>query len=142
MNIANLLIRSAKNFPDLPALAHGTEITATYRQFSDQAAALAGALLNEYALKKGDRVALIMKNHPEYWVALFALWQAGLVAVPVNAKLHISEFDYILENSGAKLCFATSDLASALRDLKSDAKIIDISDPEYNNLKNSAPIAV
>jgi acyl-CoA synthetase (AMP-forming)/AMP-acid ligase II len=41
---------------------------------------------------------------------LFAIWHAGLTAVPMNAKLHAKEFAYILENSGAKACFATPDL--------------------------------
>src|SRR5439155_8608331 len=39
-----------------------------------------------------------------------AVWHAGLTAVPMNAKLHQREFAYILENSGARLCFATPDL--------------------------------
>ncbi len=95
MNIANLLTKTACTFPDLPALAHGMEFTHSYREFADQSAALAGALVSEFGLEKGDRVSLIMKNHPEYWVALFAIWQAGLVAVPINAKLHLNEFKYI-----------------------------------------------
>src|SRR5260221_13352530 len=53
-----------------------------------------------------------MKNCPEYYEILFACWHAGLVAVPMNAKLHAKEFAYILENSGAKLCFTTPDLES------------------------------
>ena len=49
----------------------------------------------------GDRVAIVMRNRPEYLEALFAIWHAGLVAVPVNARLHRDEFAYILEHSGA-----------------------------------------
>ena len=55
-----------------------------------------------------------MKNCAEYHEVLFACWQAGLVAVPMNAKLHPKEFAYILEDSGAKACFVTSDLAAAI----------------------------
>ncbi len=134
MNIANLLVRTAKIFADYPALAHGKDITATYREFADQSAALAGNLLEKYDLEKGDRVALIMKNHPEYWISLFAVWHAGLVAVPVNAKLHISEFSYILENSGAKLTLATPELATELAAL-GGARILDISTPDYADMK-------
>ncbi|MBT4090569.1 MAG: long-chain fatty acid--CoA ligase [Deltaproteobacteria bacterium] len=140
MNIANLLTRTAYTFPDLPALAHGMDITATYREFADQSAALAGALVNELSLEKGDRVALIMKNHPEYWVALFASWQAGLVAVPVNAKLHLKEFRYIIEHSGARLCFATLELARELKNLSNIVKVIDTSDPDYSKLKTHSPV--
>jgi acyl-CoA synthetase (AMP-forming)/AMP-acid ligase II len=55
-----------------------------------------------------------MKNCPEFYEVLFACWHAGLTAVPMNAKLHPKEFAYILEDSGAKACFATPDLESAL----------------------------
>lgn len=135
MNIAKLLTRTARTFSDLPALAHGTEITATYREFATQSAAIAGALLDEYNLKKGDRVALIMKNHPEYWIALFGIWHAGLVAVPVNAKLHVTEFDFILDNSGASLCFITNDLREPLKGLKSTTPLLDVSGAKYKNFK-------
>lgn len=142
MNIANLLHRTATSFPDYPALAHGTDITASYREFSDQSAALAAGLMQHYDLKKGDRVALIMKNHPQYWISLFALWHAGLTAVPVNAKLHISEFEYILENSGARLSIATPELAESLATL-GEVAVLNIEDPLYQDLKTgpSMPMA-
>jgi len=59
----------------------------------------------KFNLKAGDRVALAMKNCPQYWEMLFACWHAGLTAVPMNAKLHAKEFEYIVENCGAKACF-------------------------------------
>ncbi len=142
MNIANILSRTARTFASLPALAHGTEIVADYRQFDNSAAALAGALRGKYNLQKGDRVALIMKNHPQYWIALFAVWRAGLVAVPVNAKLHITEFQYILENSESRLCITTPELGDQLANIKNAPPILNISDPEYPALLNHAPLAL
>jgi len=136
MNIANLLKRTARTFPNRAALAHGKEITATYQEFDKQSSAIATALVEKYKLKKGDRVALIMKNHPEYWVALFAVWRAGLVAVPANAKLHISEFQYILDDSESKLCFATPELSAGLKALNGDYPIVDIASAEYEDLKS------
>jgi long-chain acyl-CoA synthetase len=65
-------------------------------------------------LKRGDRVALAMKNCPEFYEVLFACWHAGLTAVPMNAKLHPREFAYILENSGARACFVSPDLQAAV----------------------------
>jgi long-chain acyl-CoA synthetase len=50
-------------------------------------------------LSPGDRVAIVMRNRPEYLEALFGIWHAGLVAVPVNARLHRDEITYILEDS-------------------------------------------
>lgn len=146
MNIANLLERTATTYPALPALAYGKEIVATYREFADQVAGLAGALRGKYGLDAGDRVALIMKNHPEYWIALLAVWRAGLVAVPVNAKLHISEFRYILENSDSRLAFATAELADQLTPLVDELPaldaIISVQDDSYQALKTEGPLAL
>ncbi|GLQ05226.1 AMP-binding protein [Sneathiella chinensis] len=139
MNIANLLTRTARNYPTYPALAHGTSTVATYREFEAASAGLAGALLTECGLQPGDRVALIMKNHPQYWIALFAIWRAGLVAVPVNAKLHLTEFDYILQNSDSRLCFATPELAKELAGLTSAPRIVDITSAAFERMKQQAP---
>ena len=69
---------------------------------------MAGALRNHFGLVEGDRVALFMANCPQYVELLFACWHAGLVAVPINARLHPRELQYILENAGARLCFVTA----------------------------------
>ena len=55
--------------------------------------------MTEFDLSPGDRVAIVMRNRPEYLEAMFAIWHAGLVAVPVNARLHRDEITYILEDS-------------------------------------------
>jgi len=81
---------------------------------AERVARLAAGLGQKLNLGRGERVALAMKNCPEYYEILFACWHAGLTAVPMNAKLHAKEFAYILENSGAKACFATPDLQGAV----------------------------
>jgi acyl-CoA synthetase (AMP-forming)/AMP-acid ligase II len=80
-------------------------------------AQLAGTLTHRYGLLPGDRVALAMSNSPEYVEILFALWHAGLTAVPMNAKLHQREFAYILDNAAARLCFTTPDLVDTVAPL-------------------------
>jgi long-chain acyl-CoA synthetase len=114
MNLAHLLLRNARLRPDAPALAVGTLAVRSYGELGDRVARLADGFLRKLKLGKGERVALAMKNCPEYLEVLFACWHAGLVAVPMNAKLHAKEFAYILENSGARACFVTPDLESAI----------------------------
>lgn len=114
MNLAHLLYRSARWQPERPAIALGRQVVRTYGALASRVSRLAFSLRNALGLAPGDRVALAMKNCPEYHEVLFACWHAGLVAVPMNAKLHPREFAYILENSGAKLCFTTADLESAV----------------------------
>src|SRR6185503_7512468 len=114
MNLVHLLLRSARWQPDRPALAVGKRPVRTYREMASRVAKLASGLTHQFNLKKHDRVALAMRNCPEFYEILFACWHAGITAVPMNAKLHPKEFAYILENSGAKLCFVTPDLQSAV----------------------------
>ena len=61
--------------------------------------------------RPGDRVAIAMTNRPEFVEAQFATWHAGLVAVPINAKLHSDEFKYIVDQSGAALILTSPDIA-------------------------------
>jgi len=61
--------------------------------------AAAAGLRDDFGLSPGDRVAIVRRNRPEYLEALFAIWHAGLVTVPVNARLHRDEIAYILEHS-------------------------------------------
>ncbi len=112
MNLAHLLIRASRIWPDAPAICHGMELHATYRQFASRAASIGAALSTEYGLHPGDRVGIIMKNRPEYLEALYGIWFAGLAAVPINAKLHQRECEFILEDSGARLCIVSAELES------------------------------
>lgn len=113
MNIATLLFRAGRSHGDRPALALGRHLLADYATLAERVARLAGGLL-AFGLEPGERVALVMTNHPSYVEALFAIWHAGLAAVPVNAKLHPQEIGYILDHSDARLCLASPDLADSL----------------------------
>jgi len=114
MTMSELLQRVAGAAGNRPAIAHGDQVLWDYKHLASRAAVLAGNLIQHYGLKPGDRVALAMKNCPEYIEILFGIWWAGLAAVPMNAKLHPLEFSYMLEHSGSKLCLVTADLASGL----------------------------
>ncbi len=105
MNIVQFLLQNARRLPNQPAIATGDRVVHSYASLSLRAARLASGLISKFNLKAGDRVAFAMKNCPEYWELLFACWYAGLAAVPMNAKLHAKEFEYITGNSGARACF-------------------------------------
>ena len=110
MNIANLLFASARRLPQAPAVALGPRTVLSYGELAARAAQLSAGLRTKLGLQPGERVAIYMQNCIEYFEVLFALWHAGLVAVPVNAKLHPRELAWILENSGAKACFANGNV--------------------------------
>ncbi|OGA42855.1 MAG: AMP-dependent synthetase [Betaproteobacteria bacterium RIFCSPLOWO2_12_FULL_65_110] len=141
-NLARLLVRSARAYPHQPALALGDAVTATYLQLADRVARMAGALGSRLA--PGDRVALVMGNCPQYVEVLFACWHAGLAAVPINAKLHPKELEFILSDSGARACFVTAGHAGAVSSLSSAvpalSHVIEAGSADYERLSACAPI--
>ena len=139
MNIAAQLARAARSSASRPALAMGTRVLLTYAQLAHRAAALAAALRR--TLTPGDRVGLAMNNCPQYLEILYACWHAGLIAVPINAKLHRNELAYILENSEAKLCFASPNLVPGLWGLSGGAlhNVVDVDGDEYQRMLVTQP---
>jgi long-chain acyl-CoA synthetase len=102
MNLVTWLDRAARAAPAAPALFHGTRPWASYGELALRVARLAAGLRGS-GLARGDRVAIVMKNAPDYLLALYATWWAGLVAVPVNVRLHQKEVDFIVGDCGARL---------------------------------------
>lgn len=112
MNLFTLLDQAARRFPKLGAVYGGTELVWTYAQLHSRALRLAGGL--RATLREGDRVAIASENCPEYIELLFGIWAAGLIAVPINAKLHPREINEILDDAEAARLFASSKLAPHL----------------------------
>jgi long-chain acyl-CoA synthetase len=115
VNIASWVSRNARAFPRHPALARGEAVHADWASFAGRVSAIAGALLGDLGCRPGDRAAVVMKNRCEYLEALFGIWHAGLVAVPVNAKLHPDEIAWILDHSGAAVVFTDAGLADGIK---------------------------
>ena len=113
MNLAQLLVRAARVHGGRPALLHGDRLVWRYGELAARVARLAGHLRG-LGLAPGDRVALLMKNQLAYLEALYAVWWAGLAAVPINAKLHGDEVAYILDDSGSAALFVGADLAESV----------------------------
>jgi long-chain acyl-CoA synthetase len=95
------------------------------------------------ALAPGDRVALAMGNSPEYLIAKNAIWHAGLIGVPINAKLHRKEFQYILDNSGTRLLIVDRALEAVLggieREVPSLAHVLSTGSGEWNRALAGEP---
>ncbi|HVF32579.1 MAG TPA: class I adenylate-forming enzyme family protein [Acidimicrobiales bacterium] len=67
---------------------------------------LAAALAERYGVTKGDRVAIGMRNYPEWVISFAAITSIGAVSVSLNAWWTEDELDYALEDSGAKVLIA------------------------------------
>ena len=140
MNLCALARSRGQGDPQRPALGIGARVLRTYGETAGRVARLAGALRG-FGLKPGDRVAIVAKNSPDYVEVLYAIWHAGLAAVPANAKLHGAELGYILEQSGARVCFASDGLDGEIAPHapKSLERLIVIGGAEYEKLFAADP---
>ncbi len=131
MNLAQLLVRQARVRPAHSAIHEGSHVHATCDEWAQRSAALAQHL-RAAGLEAGDRVLLFMRNHPRYLEIVLGAWWAGLVVVPVNAKLHPAEVEWIVADAGARWGFVTDDVApAALRGLE---RQIDVASAEATAL--------
>ena len=130
MNLAHTLRRIAAAEPGRPALFEGDRLLHDYGDLARRAARLAAGL-RARGWKPGARIVLFMHNHPAYLELMYGAWWAGLAVVPVNAKLHLREAQWIVEHAGARAAFVTADVGAELR--APDASI-DVDTPAYEAL--------
>ena len=75
----------------------------SFTQAMDQIDALSNLLANTYGVKKGDRVAVAMRNYPEWVMSFAAIISVGAVSVSMNSWWVEDEMDFALQDSGAKV---------------------------------------
>ena len=146
MNIAQLLLRSATVYPERPAILHGERVLFDYQTFAGRAASIAASMRRTLGLAEGDRIAVFMTNCPEYLEVLYGIWWAGLVAVPVNAKLHPREVAYVLGDAEAACLFVSADLAEETvplaEGIRSVRHIFTPGTTSYGALLQTAPMSL
>ena len=102
MNLAIAFARSATDHQDSPALFWG-EVEFSYRELRDRAAAMGSLLQTTLEVREGDRVAIWLKNCPEFtFVVLGILW-AGAVVVPINNFLKADEVSHVLNDASIEI---------------------------------------
>jgi long-chain acyl-CoA synthetase len=128
LDIRGVPTRTWKNAPpslraimDL-SLAHGD---ATFLVYEDErttfaehyriACTLSHRLQSVFGVEKGDRVAIVMRNLPEWVMGFWAAALAGAIVVPLNAWWSGEELHYGLEDSGSKVAFVDTERATRLR---------------------------
>ncbi|HLI55793.1 MAG TPA: long-chain fatty acid--CoA ligase [Actinomycetota bacterium] len=99
LNLGLLLRESASAYPDKTALAIG-DVTLSYSAVDGFAQRFAGAL-HALGVERGQRVALLLPNVPQFTIAYFGSHYAAAPVVPLNVLLTADEIAYHLEDSGA-----------------------------------------
>ena len=75
----------------------------TYKQTLQAASNLSFLLVDKFDIKKGDRVAISMRNYPEWAISYLAITSMGAIVVPMNSWWQGSEMEYALKDCGASL---------------------------------------
>lgn len=111
------------NVSELPFIVYHDE-RYTFAQAYASASQIANVLVTDFGIRKGDRVAISMRNYPE-WITVFtAVTSIGAIAVAMNALWLADELEYALTDSEAKVLFADQERLDRLAGVATAARII------------------
>jgi acyl-CoA synthetase (AMP-forming)/AMP-acid ligase II len=94
---AHSLGRAAHYYGERTALASGA-VRPTFRELDDRVAGIAAAL-GRHGFRAGDRLAMLLPNEHDYLELVYACAWLGLIAVPVNTRLSITEIDHLIADA-------------------------------------------
>jgi long-chain acyl-CoA synthetase len=118
MNLARAFIDSAFRHSDKTAVFWGNE-EISYDLLLRHAAGVAAQLIEQEKLQPGERVALWLKNCPEFIPSYFGILLAGGVVVPINNFLKPDEVSFIVRDAGVRILIADESLAENIQKLNS-----------------------
>ena len=116
MNLATAFAKTADQQANRTALFWGDD-TFTYSQLLQQSRRVAHLLRRQFDVQPGDRVALWLRNCPEFIAALFGALEAGAVVVPINNFLKPDEVNFILADAGVEVLISEAAMNEALSKL-------------------------
>ena len=113
MDLSGLIERNAAFAPDKPAL-HFEGTTLSYSELAAHIERTASALKSELGVGRGDRVAILSLNRPDYLVLLYACARLGAILVPLNWRLAVAEQLFILSDAAVKVLVLEQAFAAVL----------------------------
>lgn len=130
MNVARAFADSTRQYADKPLIFWGEEVF-SYGQVWGEAHWLSAHLRDAFGVQPGERVALWLKNCPEFVSALCGILLSGGIAVPINNFLKPDELTYILRDCGATLLISDAESresTSKLRERNPGLRIFEVDD--------------
>jgi fatty-acyl-CoA synthase len=116
LDLSDLIDRNAAFAPDQPALRF-SGVTQSYATFSARIVCAARALKSGLAIGRGDRIAILATNHPNYLVLLYACARLGAMLVPLNWRLAPAEQLFILCDASVKVLVVEESLSAIVPEL-------------------------
>ena len=117
MDLCSLIDRNAAFAPEKPAI-HFEGESVSYAAFAARIERTASALKAELGVGRGDRVAILSLNRPDYLVLLYACARLGAMLVPLNWRLAVAEQLFILADAGAKVIVLEQAFANIIPELE------------------------
>lgn len=114
-NIPVILDLAAQQFPEHTYLVYQNE-RVTFRALQLAVRELAAEMRTRYGVQKGDRVAVIMRNYPQWPLAFYAALSIGAIATPMNSWWTSEELQYGLSFAGVKLAVMDLQIYERIRD--------------------------
>jgi len=103
------LKETVQQFPDKNALALIGEKPITYSELNKNVEVLM-AFLQQLGIKKGDKVAILSANMPNWGIVYYAITSLGAIVVPLLPDFHEDEIENILNHSETKMIFISAGL--------------------------------
>lgn len=137
-SIPFLLNNSFDKYADNPFLGFSDEKAYTYSEVKQQVLAVM-AFLEKLEIKKGDKIAILSNNMPNWGISYFAITSMGAVVVPILPDFSSDEVRNILEHSESKVIFCSELLISKIVDIENDFLTSKIKINDFSNIdvKNS-----
>ncbi len=126
--VRRLLHTLAEQYGDAPALQIEGEdrlICLTFRELRKRSFETCAFLIKQ-GIKKGDRVAILSENRPEWSMAFFGIIGAVGIMVPLDTKLREEEIFFILKDSGARFVFTSETFLPVLTKIKKQLPSLEI----------------
>jgi fatty-acyl-CoA synthase len=117
MDLSDLIARNAAFTPEKPAtIFEGGKLS--YAAFAERIERSARALKAAFGVRRGDRVAILSLNRPDYLVLLYACARLGAMLVPLNWRLAVAEQLFILSDAQVKVLVLEQAFAQVLHALE------------------------
>jgi len=135
--LLDIVSETAGQRPDHPALLFkGRQLS--YKQLEKLSDAFASSLV-QLGVKKGDRIALLLANCPQFIITQIGVWKAGCIAVPINPLYSERELEHALNECGAEIAVV---MTSSYEKVKKIQQNTDICCLVATNIKEYLPVVL
>jgi len=117
LTLQSLIDYSVKQFAKLPSVSFVDGNPITYKELGKKIEEIASVLFS-LGLKKGDKVALLSHNMPNWVIAYFSVVSKGMIIVPILPDFTREEIDNVMTHSESKALFVSERLASRIEGLE------------------------